>query len=542
MIRRVTAPLPTKPPDRRDASGSRAGSRVRALLARKPLQSLLDEAAQEGEGRLRRALGPFQLTAIGMGSILGAGIFVTSGAIARQTTGPALLLSYAVAAIVSVFAALCYAEFAALVPVSGSAYTYAYATLGEVFAWIVGWGLVLEYGIGAALVANGWSGYLQSALGSFGVTLPHAVSGPVVRYDPQLGRLVATGSFVNLPAVLVIGALLVILIAGIRESARFNSAIVVVKVSALLFVAGVGAFYVDPRNWHPFAPYGLSGVGIFGKTLLGHADAGGRPVGMMAGAALAFMAYFGFDAVSTQSEEARRPQRDVPAAIISSLLLCTVLYMAIVAVLTGMVRYDRLDLAAPMANAFEQVGLGWAKLLIALAGVAGITTVLLVLMLSLPRILLAMARDGLLPQSFFGAVHPRFRTPYKATLATGLFVGVTTAFLPIDLLLNLAVMGTLLVFLIVCAAIPVTRRSHPLAHRPFRVPWVPLIPILGALSCLVLMCSLPAENWTRLLIWMLIGMAIYLLYGRRHSVLAHQRRAAGIETSGRAAAGNEPRN
>jgi APA family basic amino acid/polyamine antiporter len=488
-------------------------------LARKPLASLIAEADQEGAGRLRRVLGPVQLTAIGMGAIIGAGIFVTTGAIARQTSGPALIFSYVVAAIASVFAALCYAEFASLVPVAGSAYNYAYATMGELFAWVMGWDLVLEYAGGAAFVANGWSGYLQSALSSFGVTLPREVSGPVVRYDPQLGHLVATGSFVNLPAVLILGSLLIVLIAGIRESTRFNAAMVVVKLSAVLFVVVVGAFYVDPRNWHPFAPYGLTGVSAFGKTLLGHTDAGGRPVGMLAGAALAFISYFGFDAVSTQSEEARRPQRDVPIGIISSLVICSTLYMAVIAVLTGMVRYDRLDLNAPLASAFAQVGLGWAKLLIALAGVAGITSVLLVLLLSLPRILLAMARDGLLPSRFFAAVHPRFRTPYKATLATGLLVGVVAAFLPIDLIVNLAVMGTLLAFVIVCAAIPVLRHIHPEIERPFRVPWVPLIPILGVLSCLLLMCSLPAENWLRLLVWTLLGLAIYLFYGRRHSIL-----------------------
>ena len=495
-----------------------------SLFARKPLARILDEAQAEGEDRLRRVLGPVPLTALGIGSIIGAGIFVTTGAIARQTAGPALLLSYVVAGIACFFAALCYAEFASAVPISGSAYTYAYASLGELPAWLIGWALVLEYAVGAALVAGGWSGYLQSVLASFGVALPHAVSGPVIRYDPQLGRMVATGSFVNLPAVVVIASLMIVLIAGIRESARFNAVMVAVKLSTVLFVIAVGAFYVDPRNWHPFAPYGMTGVVLFGKTLLGHTDPGGRPVGVLAGAALAFLSYLGFDAVSTQSEEARRPQRDVPIGILSSLALCTVLYMGVIAVLTGMVHYDRLDLNAPLANAFAQVGLGWAKLLIALAGVAGITTVLLVLLLALPRILLAMARDGLLPQRFFAAVHPRFRTPHKATLATGLFVGAITAFLPIDVLLNLVNLGTLLIFVVVCAAVPVLRFTHPAAERHFRVPLSPWIPILGALSCLLLMLSLPGENWLRLLIWFVIGAAIYLLYGRRHSLLARERR------------------
>jgi APA family basic amino acid/polyamine antiporter len=495
-----------------------------SLFARKPLGQILAEGKDEGAGRLKRALGPVHLTALGMGAIIGAGIFVTTGAIAHQTAGPALLLSYVVAGIACVFAALCYAEFASIVPVSGSAYTYAYATLGELLAWVMGWDLILEYAGGAALVANGWSGYLQSVLGSFGITLPRAISGAVVRYDPQLGRLLPTGSFVNLPAVFIVAVLMVILIVGIEASARFNAAMVVVKLATVLFVIGVGAFHVDPRNWHPFAPYGMTGVVLFGKTLFGHVDAGGRPVGMLAGAALAFLAYLGFDAVSTQSEEARRPQRDVPIGILASLAICTLLYMGVIAVLTGMVPYDQLDLNAPLANAFAQVGLGWAKLLIALAGVAGITTVLLVLLLSLPRIVLAMARDGLLPKSFFAAVHPRFKTPHKATLAAGLLVGAVTAFLPIDIIVNLVNMGTLLAFVIVCAAIPIMRRTHPDAVRHFKVPLSPLLPILGVLSCLLLMCSLPAENWLRLAIWFVVGFGIYAFYGRRHSVL---RKAGG---------------
>ncbi len=497
-----------------------------SLFARKPLGQILAEGKDEGSGRLKRALGPVHLTALGMGAIIGAGIFVTTGAIAHQTAGPALLLSYVVAGIACVFAALCYAEFASIVPVSGSAYTYAYATLGEFLAWVMGWDLILEYAGGAALVANGWSGYLQSVLGSFGITLPRAISGAVVRYDPQLGRLLPTGSYLNLPAVAIVAVLMVILIVGIEASARFNAAMVVVKLATVLFVIGVGAFHVDPRNWHPFAPYGMTGVVLFGKTLFGHVDAGGRPVGMLAGAALAFLAYLGFDAVSTQSEEARRPQRDVPIGILASLAICTLLYMGVIAVLTGMVPYDQLDLNAPLANAFAQVGLGWAKLLIALAGVAGITTVLLVLLLSLPRIVLAMARDGLLPRSFFAAVHPRFKTPHKATLAAGLLVGVVTAFFPIDVIVNLVNMGTLLAFVIVCAAIPIMRRTHPDAVRHFRVPLSPLLPILGVLSCLLLMCSLPAENWLRLAIWFVVGFGIYAFYGRRHSVL---RKAEGAE-------------
>ncbi len=487
------------------------------LFARKPLADLLAEL--HGEDRLHRVLGPVQLTALGVGAIIGAGIFVTTGAIAKEVAGPALMLSYVVAGLACVFAALCYSEFAAMVPVAGSAYTYAYATLGELFAWIIGWDLVLEYAVGAATVANGWSGYFQSALGTFGIVLPTAISGPVVDYDPELGRLVATGSFINLPAVMIVAVVTVILVMGIRESARINAVMVGIKLVAVLFVIGVGAFYVNPDNWKPFAPFGLTGLSLFGHTVHGMTDPGGRPLGMLAGAALAFFAYIGFDSVSTHSEESRNPQRDVPIGIIVSLALCTLLYLGVVAVLTGMVPYNELDLQAPVADAFERVGLGWAHLLLALAGVAGISSVLLVMMLSQPRVLLAMARDGLLPQSFFGDIHPRFRTPWKSTVATGVFVGTMAAFLPIQVLLSLVSMGTLLAFVIVCAAVLIMRRTHPDAARPFRAPLVPLVPILGIVACLILMFSLPSENWLRLLVWLSLGLAIYFGYGRRHSLL-----------------------
>jgi basic amino acid/polyamine antiporter, APA family len=487
------------------------------LFARKPLSLLLEEL--KGENRLRRVLGPVQLTSLGVGAVIGAGIFVSIGAVARQTAGPALMLSYAVAGIVCVFAALCYAEFASMVPVAGSAYTYAYATLGELFAWIIGWDLVLEYAVSSATVADGWSGYFQSVLNVFGWKLPHAIAGPVVNYDPQLGRLIATGSYINLPAVAIVALVTIVLVVGIRESASVNTALVGIKLAAVLFVIGVGAFYVSRANWHPFAPFGLTGLQAFGHTLLGQSDAGGKPIGMLAGAALAFFAYIGFDSVSTHSEEAKNPQRDVPIGIIVSLVLCTLLYICVVAVLTGMVPYDQLDINAPVADAFRRVGLRWAQFLIALAGIAGITSVLLVTMLSQARILLAIARDGLLPPRFFGAVHDRFRTPWKSTILTGIFVGGLAAFLPISVLLMLVNMGTLFAFVIVCAAVLIMRRKHPEAERPFRVPFVPLVPILGIASCLVLMFSLPSENWLRLIVWLAIGLVIYFSYGRRHSTL-----------------------
>jgi APA family basic amino acid/polyamine antiporter len=466
-----------------------------------------------------------QLTSIGIGAIIGAGIFVTTGAIARETTGPALMLSHATAGVVCVFAALCYAEFASMAPVAGSAYTYAYATLGELAAWVIGWDLVLEYAVSAATVAASWSGYFQSVLDAVGLHVPDALARPVVVYDSSVGRLVATGAFINLPALAIVALVTTVLIVGIRESARFNTTLVVIKLSAVLFVIAVGAFFVDPRNWHPFAPYGLSGFAFFGHVVSGQADAGGRPLGMLAGAALAFFAYIGFDSVSTHSEEARRPQRDVPIGIIASLVLCSTLYIAVVAVLTGMVPYDQLDMAAPVAEAFGRVGLRWAQGLIAIAGLAGITSVLLVQMQSQSRIFLAIARDGLLPPRFFASIHERFRTPWKSTLLTGSFVAALAAFLPITFLLTLVSMGTLLAFLIVCAAVLVMRRTHPDVERPFRAPFVPVVPVLGILSCLVLMCSLPGETWLRLVVWMAIGFAIYFGYGRKHSVAA--RVAAG---------------
>jgi basic amino acid/polyamine antiporter, APA family len=501
---------------------------ARSLFTKKPLSVLLAEL--QGENRLRRVLGPVQLTSLGVGAVIGAGIFVTTGAIARQTSGPALMLSYVVAGVVCIFAALCYAEFASMVPVAGSAYTYAYATLGELFAWIIGWDLILEYAVSAAVVATGWSGYFQSGLASLGLHLPKALAGPVVEYHPGLGHLVATGAVVNLPAVAIVALVTLVLVIGIRESAGVNTVLVGIKVAAVLFVIVAGAFFVQRANWHPFAPYGYAGLSLFGRTVVGQSDAGGNPVGMLAAAALAFFAYIGFDSVSTHAEEARRPQRDVPIGIVVSLVLCTLLYIGVVTVLTGMVRYDQLDVAAPVADAFGRVGLPWAQFLIALAGIAGITSVLLVTMLSQARVLLAMARDGLLPESFFAAVHERFRTPWKSTLATGAFVGVLAAFFPIQVLLLLVNMGTLLAFVIVCAAVLIMRRTHPEAARPFRVPWVPLIPILGIASCLLLMISLPSQTWERLFIWLALGFVIYFSYGRSHSRMA-QRLAAGAAGS-----------
>jgi APA family basic amino acid/polyamine antiporter len=488
------------------------------LFARKPLEMLLAEA--KDDNRLRRVLGPVQLSALGVGAIIGAGIFVATGEAAHNIAGPALMLSYVVAGITCIFAALCYAEFAAMVPVAGSAYTYAYATLGELFAWIIGWDLVLEYAVGSATVANGWSGYFQSVLAKAGIVLPQMFRDAPIRYDTATGDFVSTGSFVNLTAIIIVTIVTIILVKGISESASFNAAMVAVKLAAVLFVIGVGAFYVNADNWHPFAPYGWTGISFFGKHIAGQADPSGTPLGMMAGAAIIFFAYIGFDSVSTHTEEAKNPQRDVPIGIIASLLICTVLYIAVVAVLTGMVRYDQIDVAAGVSDAFKQHGLGVAEVIIAIAGVAGITSVLLVMMLSGPRVFLAMARDGLVPKSFFGDVHPKFRTPWRSTILVGVFVCILTGFLPLGFLLHLTNIGTLFAFVIVCAAVLIMRKKYPDAERPFRCPWVPVVPVLGILSCLMLMFSLPADNWLRLLVWLLIGFVIYFAYGRHHSVMA----------------------
>jgi APA family basic amino acid/polyamine antiporter len=490
------------------------------LFRTKSLEQLLSEMA--GEDRLRRALGPVQLTSLGVGAIIGAGIFVATGAAARNVAGPALMLSYVVAGLTCVFAALCYAEFASMVPVAGSAYTYAYATLGELFAWIIGWDLILEYAVGSATVANGWSGYFQSVLAKFGIQLPAAIAGPPIIYDTATGDFVRTAGVVNLPAILIVALVTAVLVKGIRESAGFNTTMVFLKVTAVLFVIMVGAFYINPANWTPFAPYGLSGLSFFGKPIMGQVSAGGQPVGMLAGAAIIFFAYIGFDSVSTHAEEAKDPTRDVPIGIIASLLICTILYIAVVAVLTGMVHYEKLSVDAGVSDAFKQAGLPWAEFIIAAAGVAGITSVLLVLMLSAPRVFLAMARDHMVPPSFFGAVHPRFRTPWKSTILIGAFVATMTGFLPIDALLHLANIGTLFAFLIVCAAVLIMRRTNPNAKRPFRAPLYPFVPILGILSCLMLMFSLPVENWYRLVAWMLLGFIVYFSYGYKHSEMRQQ--------------------
>lgn len=487
---------------------------TKQIFARKPFALLLKETA--GEHKLPRVLGPVQLTSLGVGMIVGAGIFALTGHVARDVAGPAMILSFVVAGFACALAALCYAEFAAMVPIAGSAYTYAYATLDEILAWIIGWDLILEYAVAAAYVAHSASDYFQNLIGIFNLRLPYVLTGAPLAYNSKLGTFVSTGKILALPALLLTAGVSAVLIRGIRESAGFNTAMVILKVAIVLFVIVVGAFYFNPANWDTFAPYGY----LVSKPLSGGTRTSGDPVGMLAGAAIIFFAYIGFDSVSNHAEEARAPKRDVPIGIIASLVICTLLYVCLGAVLTGMVRYNEIPGDASVANTFSKVGLTWAQALIAFGAVIGIASVMLVTMLSQTRILLAMARDGLLPQKFFGAIHERFRTPWKSTILTGIFVGLLSSLLPHQILSDLVSIGTLLAFVIVCAGVLIMRKTNPDAERPFRAPLVPLVPISGILTCMLLMFSLPVENWLRLVVWLLIGFVIYFAYGRKHSIMS----------------------
>src|SRR5881392_3379043 len=525
------------------------------LFRTKPLSLLLAEEA--GDHRLRRILGPVQLTALGVGAIIGTGIFILTGVAAHDRTGPALMLSFVMAGLACVFAALCYAEFASMVPVAGSAYTYAYATLGELFAWIIGWDLILEYAVGSATVAHGWSAHFQEFIPIFheglswipakipavfhAAPVNYCVNVDVAGGCPHTG-FVSTGSYFDLPAVLITFILTIILVKGIKESASFNAFMVAVKLVIVMMVIGIGGYLIitvyGTTNWHPFAPYGYTGTSFFGKSILGGKAAGGEPLGMFAGAAIIFFAYIGFDSVSVHSEEAREPAKDVPKGIIYSLIICTILYIAVSAVLTGMVPYKEINIDAPVVDAFKRAGLVWMQYLVAAGAMTGITSVLLVMMLSQPRVMLALGRDGLVPNGFFGDVHPKWRTPWKSTILTGFFVASMAGFIPLSILAEMTSIGTLFAFVIVCGAVLVMCRTNPDAKRPFRAPLVPLVPILGILTCLLLMFSLPAENWYRLIIWLVVGLLIYFLYGRRHSVMArhtmHEIQTHGVSPAGEA--------
>jgi len=522
------------------------------LFAKKPLSMLMAEAKEAGEHSLKRTLGPFQLTALGVGAVIGAGIFVLSG-LGAHYAGPGLMLSFVLSGLGCAFAALCYAEFAAMIPLAGSAYTYAYATLGELFAWIIGWDLTLEYAMGASTVSSGWSNHFIELLNIFHIKMPlwlaydhwtalHTAENMVARQMAQtldaalvpgtqpfldkVSALMATQSpdliqrahdlvgaprlfgveiGMNLPAFLIALVITAILAIGIRESARFNTTIVVIKVSVVLFVIALGSRYISFANWgsewHSFAPMGFGGIG--------------------AGAAYIFFAYIGFDAVSTTAQEAKNPQRDLPIGIIVSLLICTILYIAVAGVLTGMVRWQDVNIEAPIARAFMDRGLSTASHIITLGALAGLTSVMLVMLLGQTRVLYSMANDGLLPKRFFAAIHPKFRTPYKNTIAVGLLAAIVGSITPIDDIGKMVNIGTLLAFVMVCIAVMVLRSTNPDQARPFRTPLVPVVPILGILFNGYMMYKLGWINWARLILWLIIGLVIYFTYSRHHSRISN---------------------
>ncbi len=478
------------------------------IFRTKPVDQLLLEAGDKEHG-LRRALSGTSLVTLGIGAIIGTGIFVLTGTVAANYAGPALVLSFIISALGCVFAGLCYAEFASMIPISGSAYTYSYATLGEFIAWIIGWDLILEYLFASSTVAVGWSGYMVSFLGDYGLNIPAQLCSAPIDYIKGEGWIL-TGSIVNFPAVFIIALMSTLLVIGIRESARFNNLIVAVKVIVILLFIGFGLSFIDTSNWKPFIPPNPTGeFGNFGFT------------GVLRGAAVIFFAYIGFDAVSTAAQEAKNPQRDMPIGILGSLFVCTILYVLVAGVLTGIVHYTELNVPAPLALAIDKTGdaLLWLRPMIKIGAIAGLSSVILVMLMGQPRIFFTMANDGLLPKSF-SKVHPRFRTPYVTTIVTGAVACFVAGILPINILSELVSIGTLLAFTIVCISIIVLRKKRPDIHRPFKTPLVPFIPIIGAVICLMQMMSLPWETWERLIIWMIIGLVIYFTYGIRKSRLA----------------------
>ena len=470
------------------------------LLKTKSIEQLVGDAEHGGKS-LRRTLTALDLTLLGIGAIIGTGIFVLTGTAAANQAGPAIGMSYLAAGLACVFAALCYAEFASMIPIAGSAYTYAYATLGEIVAWMIGWDLILEYAVGSMTVAVGWSGYFQRILAGFGLHLPVWMTA---------SPWAAEGAVVNLPAAIIVLLITGLLVIGVRESARFNAVMVAIKLAAVVFFIAAGATFVKPENWSPFMPYGFSGV--------------------MAAAAVVFFGYIGFDAVSTTAEEAKNPQRDLPIGIITSLVVCTLLYLAVSAVLTGILPVTQYKdnvqfLNAPVGYALAVINQDWAAGLVSAGAVAGITSVLLVMLMSQPRIFFAMSRDRLLPAGA-SKVHPKFKTPYITTIITGVIVSVCAALVPIQILGEMTSIGTLFAFMVVCAAVMILRVQRPEARRPFRVPGGYLFPILGIVSCMYLMLYLPVATWIRFLGWLNIGMCIYWVYGRVHSPLVDKAEAA----------------
>jgi APA family basic amino acid/polyamine antiporter len=478
------------------------------LFTKKSIAALRADAESN---TLRRALGPLNLTTLGIGSIIGTGIFVLTGTAASQNAGPALVISMIIAAVACAFAGLCYAEFAAMIPVAGSAYTYAYATMGELMAWIIGWDLVLEYALSTATVAVGWSGYFLSLLADAGIHLPAALSaapGETV----SIGGVTAAGMF-NLPAAIIVLFVMALLVIGIKQSANTNTVLVIIKALVLLIFVLAGAAYVNRANLTPLIPQNTGTFGSFGWS------------GILRGAGVMFFAYVGFDAVSTAAQEAKNPQRDMPIGILGSLAICTVIYIAVAIVLLGIVHYSKLNVADPLAVGIDATGLKWFSPILKVSALFGLFSTMLVTLLGQTRIFYSMSRDGLLPP-LFRAVHPTFRTPHVSTLLTGSIVAVAAGVLPIRVLSVLVSMGTLLAFVLVCFGILILRRTSPEIPRPFRTPGLPYVPLLGAGFCFLQMVALPATTWERLVIWLALGLIVYFAYGRRNA----ERTRAGLAT------------
>ncbi len=501
------------------------------LFGTKQLEHVIEQPGGEESPGLKRALGPLNLIALGIGAVIGAGIFVITGSAAAQFSGPAIVLSFLLAGLGCAFAGLCYAELASMIPIAGSAYTYGYLTLGELVAWVIGWDLVLEYAFSAAGVASGWSANLVSLLQDFGIPLPpQLIETPgriVVEYQGRWELLSAvepalrtagvnpdslphvTAVF-NLPAFLVIILVTAVLVTGVRQSANFNIAIVFVKVATILVFIVIAGVYlwknpsVAATNWTPFIPENKGSFGEFGWS------------GISRGAAVIFFAYIGFDAVSTAAQEAKNPQRDMPIGILGSLAICTVLYIAVAGLLTGVLHYSQLNVAAPVANAMDATGVRWGSLLVKVGSLAGLSTVMLVSLMGQSRIFFTMSQDGLLPP-WASAVHPRFKTPWVSSIVVGVAVAIFAGLIPIGIIGQLVSIGTLLAFVIVCAGVLILRRTQPDLARPFKTPWSPLTPILGIAISLFLMASLPMDTWLRLIVWLAIGFAIYFGYSRKHS-------------------------